>query len=162
MKTLEVLPAQDVKVLKVIQIEGPDWNRFSGYVAYTREFNPKVYDNIAGDILDERILSTICHYYPNSSLKYNIEIFFKGQLEDNLRMLEGGTRKKITIQLTPDIPYELMSSLVNQTFHAYPLEFEMKLLFGAKSEKLEHINEFYLCSIPYEILDEKAKTIKPI
>lgn len=162
MKTIKLLPVDELKVLKVIQIEGPEWNRFTGYLPYTRIFNPKVYDNKAGDILDEKILSVIQHYFPKSFLRYNIEILFKEQLEDNLKTLEGGSRKKVTIQFSPDIPYELLSKFSNRSFYAYPGEFEIRLLFNERSEKMEYINEFYLCSLPFDILDEIVKTVKPI
>lgn len=162
MKTIEFLPMEEFQVLKVIKIEGPEWNRFSGYLPYTRIFNPKKYDDKKGDILDEKILSSVQHYFPNSYLRYNIEILFKGQLDDNLQILEGGSRKKITIQFTPDVPYDRLPALASRTYYAYPREFEMRLLFGEKSEKMEFLNGFYLCSLPFDIIDDIVKTVKPI
>ncbi len=162
MTTIEFLPVDELKVLKVLQIVGPDWNKFTGYLPYLRTFNPKIYDHKNGDLLDQKILETMQHYFPNSRLRYNIEILFKGQLEDNLRTLEGGSRKKITLQFSPDIPYEMLGKLAGQSFYAYPWEFEIRLLFNDSKERSELINGFYLCSLPFDNLDEIVKTIKPI
>lgn len=39
MKTIEFFPMNEFFVLKVIQIEGPEWNWFTGYLPYLRTFN---------------------------------------------------------------------------------------------------------------------------
>lgn len=41
MKTMEFLPINEFSVLKVIQIERPEWNWFIGYLPYLRTFNSK-------------------------------------------------------------------------------------------------------------------------
>ncbi len=161
MTTIEFLPTTDFKILKVIQIEGPEWNRFSGYLPYLRTFNPKQYDHKKGDILDEKILEALQHYFPNSFLRYNLEIVFKGQLEDNLNNIEGGSRKEITLQFSPDIPYELVPQLVGKTLYAYPWKFEIRLLFSENNDRKNLINGFYICSLPYDKLDDIVKTITP-
>lgn len=80
MKTIEILPPEEFKVLKVIQIEGPQWNWFTGYIPYIRKFNSKEYNSEKDDIIDERLLLTLKQNYPNSFLRFSIDIFFKGQL----------------------------------------------------------------------------------
>lgn len=162
MTTIEILPVDELKVLKVIQIVGPDWNKFTGYLPYIRTFDPIIYDHKNSDLLDQKILEVIQLYFPDSRLQYNIEILFKGQLEDNLRTLEGGSRKKIILQFSPNIPYEMFGKLKGQSFYAYPWEFEIRLLFNDSKERSELINGFYLCSLPFDKLDEIVKTIKPI
>lgn len=161
MKTIEFLPAEEFRILKVIQIVGPEWNRFTGYLPYLRTFNPQKYNHDKGDILDEKILEAMQHYFPKSFLRYNIQVLFKGQLDDNLKTLEGGSRKEITLQFSPDIPYDLLPKFANITFYAYPWEFQIRLLFGESNERKELINGFYLCSLPYDQLDDIVKTITP-
>lgn len=162
MTEIEFLSPEEFKVLKVIQIVGPDWNKFTGYLPYLRTFNTKVYDHKNGDIVDNKILEVLQNYFPKSFLRYNIEVLFKGQLENNLKTLEGGSRKKITLQFTPDVSYDLLPKLVGRTFHAYPWEFEIRLLFNENNERSNLINGFYLCSIPFDKVDDIVKTIKPI
>jgi len=77
-------------------------------------------------------------------------------------MIEGGTRKKVTIQFTPDINYEQFSKLPNHTFYTYSSEYEMRLLFGENIEKMKEINDFYLCSFPYDTLDDIVNTLRNI
>lgn len=161
-RTIEFLPTDDFKVLKVIQVEGHEWHPFTGYLPYLRKFVPKVYNEDSNDLVDEKILEAIKHNYPKSSLRYSDNIVFKGQLMDQLKRLEGGTRKKIEIRFSPHIPYEMMPRLVNREFYIYPWKFELRLLFNESPKKKEMINGFFLCSLPFEQLDELVKTIEPV
>ncbi|MBN2520416.1 MAG: hypothetical protein JXB17_07930 [Bacteroidales bacterium] len=78
--------------------------------------------------------------------------------------MEGGSRKDLTIQFFPLIPFLDVPgySESKKEFHAYPLVFDIRLLFKEGNEKIHHINDFFICNLPYNIIDEKIKTIKPI
>lgn len=162
MTTIEFLPMNEFSVLKVIQIEGPEWNWFTGYLPYLRTFNHKVYDSQKGDYLDEKILETVKQTLPKSFLRFSEEILFKGQLDDRLRTLEGGSRKNVTIQFFPLIPYEQAPTILGRQFAAYPIGFDMRLLFKEGSEKKHNILDFFLCNLPFDKIDDIVKTIKPI
>ncbi|MBS3915832.1 MAG: hypothetical protein KG003_15155 [Bacteroidetes bacterium] len=162
MRTIEILPESDFSVLKVIQVEGPKWNWFTGYLPYLRVFNPKVYDSHKGDFLDEKIFEIVKQTLPNSFLRFSEEILFQGQLDDRLRTLEGGSRKSVTIQFFPLIPHELVPTMINRQFLAYPMGFDMRLLFKEGSEKKHNIIDFFLCNLPFDKIDDLVKTIKPI
>lgn len=162
MTPIELLPMNEFSVLKVLQIEGPEWNWFTGYLPYLRNYNPNVYDSQKGDFLDEKILETVKETLPKSFLRYNEEILFKGQLENRLRTLEGGSRKNITIQFFPLIPFEQAPTMQGRLFTAYPINFDIRLLFREGSEKKHNILDFFLCNLSFDKIDEIIKTIKPI
>jgi len=162
MNTIELLPPKEFKVLKVIQIEGHEWNWFTGYLPYLRTFNPKKYNSIKGDVIDEKLFSVIQQAFPKSFLRYNVNILFKNQLKEFIENIEGGSRKNITVQFFPLIPYQNVHTLVGKEFTAYALNFGLRLLFNKSEMKKHHINDFFLCDIPYNIIDEKIKTIQTI
>ncbi|MFT3823923.1 MAG: hypothetical protein QM731_08380 [Chitinophagaceae bacterium] len=159
---IQLLPHEEFKVLKIIRIDGPEWNWFTGHLPYLRTFDPKTYDSMKGDLLDERILSTIQQNYPQATLRYNNDILFKGELEDNLKWIEGGTRKDITIQFFPLIPYDIIAEFVGRDFFAYPFNFQLRLNLGSQNQKLEWIHDFFLCNLPHDKITELVKTIQPI
>lgn len=162
MTTMELLPMNEFYVLKIIQIEGPEWNWFTGYLPYLRVFYPKVYDSQNGDFLDEKILETVKQTLPKSYLRFSEKILFKGQLDDRLRTLEGGSRKIVTIQFFPLIPYEQAPTMLGRQFTAYPVNFDMRLLFNEGNEKKHNILDFFICNLPYDKIDNIVQTIKPI
>lgn len=159
---IQLLPFEEFKVLKVIRIDGPEWNWFSGYLPYLRTFNPKTYDSKRGDLLDEKILSAIQENFPQAKVHYSNEILFKEELEDNLKRIEGGTRKDITFQFFPLIPYDNIAEFVGREFFAYPFIFQLRINLGTSNQKLERIHEFFLCNLPYDKITQLVKTIRPV
>jgi len=161
-KVIEFLPVEEFKVLKVIKVVGNEWNKFSGYLPYIRKFDSINYDSKIGDETDEKILTILRNSFPNSNLWINEEILFKGQLDNLLKSIEGGSRKLITIQFAPLISFNEAPGLAGQTFHAYPFGFDLRLQMGEDKEKMDLINDYFICNVPYKKIDEIIKTIKPI
>lgn len=159
---IQLLPPEEFKVLKIIRIDGPEWNWFSGQLPYLRTFNPKMYDSKKGDLLDEKILLAIQQNYPHATLRLSNDILFKGELEDNLKGIEGSTRKDITIQFSPLIPYDNIAEFVDRELFAYPFNFQLRLNIGSSIQKLEWIHDFFLCNLPYNKITELVKTIQPV
>lgn len=56
---IQLLPQDEFNVFKIIRIEGPEWNQFTGHLINLRTFNPKTYDSKKGDPLDEKINTDI-------------------------------------------------------------------------------------------------------
>ena len=79
-----------------------------------------------------------------------------------MKIIEGGSRKLITIQFAPLIPYNEAPNLVGREFYAYPIEFNLRLLFIENNEKMDLINDYFICNISYQNLDKLIETIKPI
>ena len=69
-------------------------------------------------------------------------------------------RKKITIQFTPDIQFDIAQSLIGKVFYCYRFEFEVRILFADKTNKTDGLNSFFICGLPYDIIDDIVKTIE--
>jgi len=165
MRTITLLPVEEFKFLKVLQIEGPDYHRFTAYLPYIRTFDEKKYvpqHAAKDDLLDEQILATIQSVYPDTRLRYSRSIFFEGELEETLKAIAGGTIKPCTIQFNPHITYEVIARSGRTTFSAYPFSFQLRVHLSPEHPRLEAINDYFLCQLPLEQLDGLAKTIKPI
>jgi len=162
-KVIEFLDdPKDFKVLKIIEMRAPKNSFFSGYLPYLRNYVPNSYTRETTDLIDEKILDVIKQSLPESFLRYSIDILFKGDLEENLRSIEGGSRKNITIQFNPLLPYSNLDQFVGKQFSAYPINFNARMLFSTDLDNRHYINDYLLCHIPYETLDEAIKTITTI
>lgn len=160
--TIEFLDPTEFKVLKVIQIEGPKHNWFTGHLAYLRDFTgADGYNHQTNDLLDQKILDVVKQSLPDSFLRYSIDILFKGELEDNLNGIRGGSEKGITIQFNPLLPFESDSQFVRKQFYAYRINFNIRLLFTEK-EKQQYINDYLMCYLPHNELENYIKTIKAV
>lgn len=160
-RLIELIPSTEFKVLKIIRIEGPKYSPFAGYLPYLRNLTQE-YNDKTNDSLDEVILNTIKQNLPDSYLTKSRNIVFKGELEDDLTAIEGGSKKNITIQFNPLIPTEDFAKLVGKTFHAYPVKFKARMLFSEGSDKKHYLNDYLMCSLPTPDLEQLLKTIQVI
>lgn len=162
METLiQFLSIEDFRVLKIIKIQGPEWNNFTGYIYYKRLLSKK-YQSSTPDYIDDLIINSIKELYPGSTLVVNKDILFKGELEDILKGYTGGTSIDFTIRFTPQIPYEKVFSLVGRKFHEYIPKFKLNLFLNEGNEKIHHISDFGIAYIPFEQIDDFNNRIKTI
>ena len=131
---IEVLKVDELRVLRVIRIEGPDWNHFTGYIHYKRILTPE-YSAATIDLLDELIFNALKNLYSNSSRYYNVNIFFKGEYEDYLKTIRGATTLEFTIRLSPEIRVANVWKLTGQRFTEYLPKFKCELYLDPDSDK---------------------------
>jgi hypothetical protein len=158
---IQLLNLNDLRVLKVIKVLGPDWNRFTGYLHYKR-YLTKEYNSETTDILDELILAAIKDLFPDSRLWLNKNILFKGEYEDILERVKGGSSIELTIRFIPQIPYDKIHELYGKDLSEYYERFKLNLMLGADSEKIQDIHKFAISYIPFEKIDEFSRLIKTI
>ena len=163
MKRLKALSIDEMRVLKIIRVVGPDWNYFTGYLPYLRTLR-KEYDINNGDYLDEHFIKTVKAAYPSSSLVESALLLFEGELEDRLNAIRGACTKDYSINFFPYIncPYEKLYELQSRIFTNYPTKFSLRLHIENNSDKIKHIHEYELCYIDYTKIDDIIKTIFPI
>lgn len=160
-KQLILLNPTEFKVLRVLKLKGHSFNPFIGYLPYLRKFDPEKYDPIQGDALDAQIMKCLQASFSDCSLYLTSNILFENQLDGFLKQLEMASRKQITMQVSPLIPYHEAPSLVGKTFHAYPIGFSLRVSIN-DSEKIESINDYFICHIPYAEVDDVIKTIQAV
>ena len=163
MTTLKVLQVEEIKILKIIRVIGPNWNRFIGHLPYTRTLS-NTYDYKKGDLLDESLLESIKKTYPDSVLVENRIIFIEGELEERLRCIRGGSQKKITVNFFPyvDLPYERMHEILGKQMKSYLVDLTLRLDLSEQNEKFQYIYDSELCYINYLLIDELIKTIQAV
>jgi hypothetical protein len=160
MKELELLPIEEISILKIIRVEGPEWNKFVGYLPYKRTFYPG-YDQVNGDIVDEKLLNAIKGYFPNSISQYKL-VLFKGELIEYLKTIRGNSSAKFTLKIWPEIPYEIVHTKAGQTFHIYGIDLKFRVLFKPNKSSKGDLDQFFSIELPFEELDEIAKTITAV
>ena len=141
------------RVLKVIRVDGPEWNRFTGFIAYIRRFT-RDYQSEKKDYVDDLIFETIRQIYPTAYLYINKDILFEGEKEDLLKYYQGGTLIDFTIRFSPSIPFELVESLAGKEFFEYHPKFEFHLYLNPDDTKIQHINNFAIAYIPFDKLED--------
>jgi hypothetical protein len=163
MTTLKVLPMEEIKILKVIRVIGPNWNQFTGHLPYTRTLS-KTYDYKNGDLLDANLLESIQKTYPNSTLVENRIILIEGELEERLKYIRGGSQKKFTINFFPyvDLPYERIHEMLGQEITSYLVDLTLRLNISEQNEKFQYIYESELCYIDFRQINDLVKTIQSV
>ena len=68
----------------------------------------------------------------------------------------------ITIQFNPLLPFDNIAQYVGKQFFAYPITFNLRMLFSEDVEKRHYINDYLLSYLPHDHLEEMIKTIKAI
>lgn len=163
MNPFKFLPQHQHLNLKVISIEGPEWNGFTGYLAYARSLE-ETYDYVKGDELDIELLEVIQKSFPNSILSENCRIMLEGELDEGLENLRYGTIKTYTIVFIPqiDIPYEELRFHIGRSFTGYRMDFKMRLQINETNESYKYIPDSGICYINHEKLDNLITTISPL
>jgi len=154
----QLLPNEKFRVLKVIRVDGPEWNKFTGFISYKRFLTPE-YQSLTPDYVDDLIFETIKNIYPNPYLYVNKDILFEGEYEDILKSYQGGTSIDFTIRFSPTIPYEMAAKLVGQEFFEYFPKFKFNLFLNPGNEKIKLIIDFVITYIPFDQIDDFNKKI---
>jgi len=158
---IQFLEINDFRVLKIIRIEGPEWNNFTGYFYYKRFFT-KDYNSETNDLLDNLILKSIKELNPKSTLCVNKDVLFKGEFEDILKGYTGGTSIDLTIRFTPHIPFDRIYEIAGKELYEYFPKFKLNLFLSENNEKLKHINNFAISYVPFDEIDNFGKLLKTI
>lgn len=157
---------EDVRILRILRIAGPDWNRFTAYLPYTRSFERERFDNNTGydrgDVLDETLLAVIKQAYPRTDLYRNKLLLFKGDLENELQAIRGGVDKPSTIRLHPLFSYTDIRELLGRTFPVRETELTLRVHLAPGHEKLEHIYSDFICSLHPDQLVGLWKTFQAV
>lgn len=158
-EVIEVLPFDKVKVLKIIRIHGPDWNRFTAYLPYLRTFDRDKFDREKGydkgDTLDTELLFVVQQMHQGATLHRNSLILFTGQLEDELRRIRGGVDKPANVRFTPQVAYsnsDDIYKLAGKSFPIREIELRMRVLLSSDNERLSSVYSDFICPLPSEQL----------
>lgn len=166
MTHIELLPEVEYRILKVIRVEGSDWNPFTAYLPYTRAFDPAKYDRDKGydkgDELDAALLSVVQELYPRSILRYNQTILFKGELERGLNAIRGGVTKPVAVTFLPLIPYDELRYYAGKSLPSGQLDLTLRIHLGPKNERLEYIYSDFICYLPPGQLEKFLPTIRAV
>ena len=161
-RTIEFLSPNEFKTLKIIKIARKSWNSFSGFLAYTRNFNPNDNDFPKNDETDDIIFKSIKDCFGDSEWWLSENIFFKNQLEERLKIIEGGCRFDLNIEFNPLISFNEIHSLIGKPINIYPIKFSVRMLLGKDDARVNTINNYLACSFPHDKLDSIVKTIHPL
>ena len=162
METLiQFLDIDKFKVLRVVRVDGPDWNPFTGYVHYKRQFT-KEYNSKTFDLLDNLIFDGIKQMYKNSVRYIDKDILFKGEYEDYLKIIKGGKSTKLTLRLTPQIPHDRIWDLVDKELKEYHLPLQFEILLLGNDIRLNHILDFGMINFPFDSKDIIARSLRTL
>lgn len=162
MKTLKILPIEQIKALKLLKVIGPEWNRFTGFLPYLRDLTVH-YNYKQGDDLDAVILESLKKDYPDSYLASNELMLYEGQLDQCLSTIRGGSRKNLEITFMPSIDIESLSDItkiMTKTFTSYAIQLSLRLNMSEQNDKFANIYENMVCYLDTEQIDKLIDTLK--
>lgn len=170
MKTKEyvLLSSREFKVLKVIQFEGPEWDYFLGLIPYLRTYDPKNYDHLKGDELDEKILSLIQERFPKSRFCRSEVIVFKEQLERAKKTMKSEHQKSLIFQFFGVPSYDEVIKLENEkdNVKVKGIDLDLKINFHYiknPESLILNIQDVYTCpDLPFDDFCRLINSITPI
>jgi hypothetical protein len=133
-------------------VDGPGWNPFTGYIHYKRHFT-KEYNFGTFDLLDDLIFEAVRQMYNNSMRYIDKDILFKGEYDDYLKIIKGGTSMKLILRLTPQIPHDKIWELAGREFKEYHLSFQFEILLLGGDIRLNHILDFGMINFPFNAIE---------
>lgn len=158
---IRLLQKENFRVLKIIKVEGNEWNHFIGYIFYKRVFT-KDYSSQTPDYIDELIFSAISKIYSTASLHLNKDILFESEYEDLMKRYSGNTNKDFTIRFTPDFSKQNIWKLVGKEFTEYHPKFKFNLFLYPQNNNLELVEDFGIGYIPFDKLNDFKDKLKTI
>ncbi|HMV08131.1 MAG TPA: hypothetical protein PK325_01110 [Cyclobacteriaceae bacterium] len=156
---IQFLDLDRLRVLRVIRIDGPDWNSFTGYIHYRRHFT-KDYNCKTLDLLDDLIFEGVKQMYKSSTRYIDKDILFKGEYEDYLRIIQGGKMIELTLKLTPQIPHDKIWDLVGREFTEYHLTFPFNLQLLGEDKRLNHVLNFGAVTFPFDSIENIPRILR--
>ncbi|MBL7869827.1 MAG: hypothetical protein JNM71_17590 [Flavobacterium lindanitolerans] len=153
-KIIQLLPVENWKYLRVIQLSGKEWNPFTGFLAYYREYAFPEFDQ-----LDNAILESLRSFNVNAEYFLNEEILLENQAEIRLEKYESELSEIITIQINPKVNEELYKLAKVQDVYYYPREFKVEIFKGFN---YTGINKYFHAYLEHKDLEKLISTITPI
>ncbi|RYD51201.1 MAG: hypothetical protein EOP52_12455 [Sphingobacteriales bacterium] len=162
-ETIKLLQPDEIKVLKIIQINNKDINPFQAYLAYLRPIS-KVCDATNDDVVDREIFSAIQRIYPESKFYRKTNIFFQGELEYILERIDRELTKNVIVYFNPYVPSELQTEMAvaGTTLYRYVKEFSLRVELYSSNSDLTYICGSFNCKFPYDQIESLSSTIHPV
>ncbi len=166
MKTLKAFTnPNDVKFLNVITVRGNEWNRFTAFLPYKRDFDRGRYQvngSCMLDQFDQELMYAIEEVYPDSTF-HSETLLFEGQEEERIKALKGGVDLDFQVTLFPIFP-NIEDYLKNpkKEYIAVTKDFKLLVHLGPTSERLGLISPYVVCNLEPEIINEKKDTIHSV
>lgn len=151
-----------MKSLHVIQINGPEWIPFFGYLPYLRIMDDVTYDVRKGDLLDAEILKTILQSFPSSKVFYSGNLDNEDMLRKKLKEIRGWSQKEIEFQIFPLVAYDGIAEHSNHIYQAHPFKLVMQINFPVDDERIRLINSFFICRISIDVMEQLVSTFQVV
>lgn len=153
-KTIKFLKEDEFKHLRVVRCRGKEYNRYSLFMFYLRDFK---YENI--DELDQAILESL-NQTQEAVLELNQKILFEGQLDEVLSRYELEEKIDITIQLSPIVTNELIREVeLGREVFSYLKYFKANF---RKGHDFMHLSNNFLGYLDIETLNQLQDTMKAL
>ncbi|MGV8815360.1 MAG: hypothetical protein ACOH2D_14755 [Gelidibacter sp.] len=153
-KTIKFLNVDDFRHLRVVRCRGKEYNGYSLFLFYLRDFE---YENI--DELDQGILESL-NQTQEAVLELNQKILLEGQLEEVMSRYELEEKIDITIQLSPIVTNELIREVeLGREIFSYLKYFKANF---RKGYDFMHLSNYFLGYLDVERLNLLQNTMKAI
>lgn len=153
-KIIKLLPVQNWKYLRIIKLSGKEWNPFTGFLSYYREYAFPEFDE-----LDNAILESLKSFSIESEYFLNEEILLENQAENRLEKYESDLSEIVTIQINPKVNEELYKLAQVQDVYYYPREFKVQIFKGFN---YTGVNKYFHAYLENKNLEKLISTITPI
>lgn len=152
--TFKFLPETEHKHLRIIKFHGKEYNKFTSFIFYLRDFEYETLDNLDNAILEALQQNHIAEF------ELNTRILFENQLEEIKNRYKLEEMKDFTIQLSPIVTDDLIRLMqLGREVYSYRKYFKVSFL---KGYNFMHFHDYYLAYLQIDELEKLEKTIKSI
>lgn len=150
--SFKFLPEDEHKHLRVIRFHGKEYNKFTSFIFYLRDFEYEMLDN-----LDNAILEALNENYI-AEFQLNTKILFENQLEEIKNRYRLEEVKDFTIQLSPVVTDDLIRAMqLGKEVYSYLKHYKV---FFLKGYNFMHFHDYYVAYLEIGELETLEKTIK--
>lgn len=153
-KTIKFLPKDQHKHLRVIRFHGKEYNKFTSFIFYLRDFEYENLDNLDNAILEALNQNSIAEF------QLNAKILFENQLDEIINRYRLEEVKDFTIQLSPIVTDNLIKEMqFGREVYSYLKYFKVSFL---KGYNFMHFHNYYLAYLNIDELERLQETIKTL
>lgn len=152
--TFKFLPTNDFKHLRIIRCYGNEYNKFSSFVFYLRDFE---YEKL--DELDEAILASFNENH-HAIFQMNTKILFENQLQEIIDRFTLQEKRKHTVQLSPIATDKfILEAQAGRPIYSYIKEFN---IWFSPGYNFQYFHNHIVAYIDADNLEYLQKTITPL
>ncbi|WP_295222949.1 hypothetical protein [uncultured Chryseobacterium sp.] len=151
-KPFKFLSEENQKYLRIIRLQGKEYNKYISFIFYLRDIEFQELDNLDNSFLESLNQNQI------AAFELNTKIIFENQLDEIINRYKLDDTKRFTLQLNPIITNELIEQMqLGREVYGYIKYFKISF---SKGDNFMYFHDYYLSYLDIDELEKLQDTIQ--